>query len=207
MIDIAQHLQAVHREVSQPGEGEAQTVAVTLRRTYHADPADVWDALTTPERLARWFSPVSGDLRAGGSFQVEGNASGDILECAPPARLRLTYGGPESVVEVRLTAADDATILELDHQVPLSMAGSVAGSLYVGPGWDEAFLQLALYIAGETDPEPLGAATSPQAEGFSRQSVEKWIEVTRASGLATEDEIGAATEAALAQFAPETVSQ
>jgi hypothetical protein len=42
--------------------GDARTARI--RRRYDAPIADVWDACTDPERIARWFLPVSGDLRA-----------------------------------------------------------------------------------------------------------------------------------------------
>jgi uncharacterized protein YndB with AHSA1/START domain len=29
-------------------------------------PDDVWDACTNPERIPRWFLPISGDVGAGG---------------------------------------------------------------------------------------------------------------------------------------------
>ena len=44
----------------------------------------MWDACTDPERIGRWFLPVSGDLRLGGRYQLEGNAGGEILRCEPP---------------------------------------------------------------------------------------------------------------------------
>ena len=171
MIDLAQHLQAVHREVSHAGADD-EMVAVVMRRTYQAEIDDVWSAVTDPERVRRWFLPLTGDLRVGGSFQLEGNAGGDILDCARPDRLRVTFGGPDSVVELRLAAVDDGTTtLELDHRVPLAMAGSVAGSIFVGPGWDGAFLGLALYLAGEVADDPVAAANSPEAQEYSRRSV------------------------------------
>ena len=37
---------------------------------------DVWAAFASPDRLGRWFLPVSGDFRLGGSYQFEGNAGG-----------------------------------------------------------------------------------------------------------------------------------
>jgi hypothetical protein len=74
--------------------------------------------------------PISGDLRIGGTFQLEGNAGGEILACEPPRLLRVTFGGPTSVVEVRLTAEDGSgTVLELEHTVPIEMAQSGAGAL------------------------------------------------------------------------------
>ena len=207
MIDLAQHLQAVHREVSHTG-GDNEMVAVVMRRTYQADIDDVWSALTDPERVRRWFLPLTGDLRVGGSFQLEGNAGGDILDCSRPERLRVTFGGPDSVVELRLAAvAQGSTTLELDHRVPLAMAGSVAGSIFVGPGWDGAFLGLALFLAGEVADDPVAAANSLEAQEYSRKAVGSWVEVSARSGLASDDEIAGAKAMALSQYAPDMVDQ
>ena len=57
-----------------------------IRRPYEAAHEDVWDALTDPDRIVRWFLPVTGDLRPGGRFCLEGNASGDIVRCEPHRR-------------------------------------------------------------------------------------------------------------------------
>ena len=207
MIDLAQHLQAVHREVSHTG-ADNEMVAVVMRRTYQAEINDVWSAVTDPERVRRWFLPLTGDLRVGGSFQLEGNAGGDILDCARPDRLRVTFGGPDSIVELRLAAVDESTTtLELDHRVPLAMAGSVAGSIFVGPGWDGAFLGLALFLAGEVADDPVAAANSPEAQEYSRQSVDRWVDVSTRSGLASEDEIAGAKTMALAQYSPDMADQ
>ncbi|HWO60033.1 MAG TPA: SRPBCC domain-containing protein, partial [Umezawaea sp.] len=154
-----------------------------------------------PDRIKRWFLPVSGELRAGGTFQLEGNAGGDILTCDPPTLLKLTFGGPTSLVELRLTATgDEDTTLELAHTVPIEMAGSGAGALYVGPGWDGAFLALALFLDGETTDDPAAAANSPEAQEFSRRSVHAWAAAVETSGTATAAETTAATEMSLAQF-------
>jgi uncharacterized protein YndB with AHSA1/START domain len=204
MLDIARHLQAIQREVAQHEDGHTEMVAVVLRRTYPADIADVWEALTSPERLVRWFLPITGDLRPGGSFQLEGNAGGEILACEAPHRLRVTFGGPESVVELRLlSAGDDATTLELDHRVPLAMAGSVAGAIFVGPGWDSALMQLALYVSGESPTDPVAAADSPEVREFSRQSVTEWASASAGTGLASNEQIEEAKAMSLAQFAPD----
>jgi uncharacterized protein YndB with AHSA1/START domain len=204
MIDIASQLKAIHRAVGkQPIDG-GEGIGVLLRRSYNASIEDVWDALTDPDRIKRWFFPVSGDLRVGGSFQLEGNAGGDIRKCEPPRLLTVTFGGPTSVVELRLSADGDSdTVLELEHTVPIEMAGSGAGALYVGPGWDGAFLALDLFLRGEVSPDPVAAANSPEAREFSRQSVHAWTAVVESSGTATAAEIAAATEVSLAQFAPD----
>jgi uncharacterized protein YndB with AHSA1/START domain len=200
VIDLLEHINAIRRHVSRTGED----VSVLLTRSYGAPIEDVWDALTDPERIQRWLMPITGELKIGGSFQLEGNAGGEILECEPPSRFKVTFGGPTSLVEVRLTAGaeDETTELELDHTVPAEFAGGGVGALYVGPGWDGALLGLALYLAGETIEDPVAAASSPDALRFSERSVRRWTAVVRESGTATEDELSAATEASLAQFAP-----
>jgi uncharacterized protein YndB with AHSA1/START domain len=204
VIDIASHLKAIHREVGNRPTESGEVVSVSLRRSFNSPIEDVWDALTNPERMQRWFLPISGDLRVGGTFQLEGNAGGDIIECSPPRLLRLTFGGPTSLVELRLSPAGDSqTVLELEHTVPIEMAGSGAGALYVGPGWDGAFMALGLFLDGVVSDDPVAAANSPQGQEFSRQSVHAWAAAIESSGTASMNEIVAATEASLAQFAPD----
>jgi uncharacterized protein YndB with AHSA1/START domain len=207
MIDIARHLSAVHREVS--AKPETETVRVLLRRSYEAEVDDVWSAVTDPERVRRWFLPLTGDLRVGGAFQLEGHAGGDILDCEPPRLLRVTFGGPTSIVELRLTSGGErggTTVLELDHSVPLEMAGSAAGALYVGPGWDGAVLGLGLFLAGELIEDPVAMANSLEVQDFSLQSLRLWAAIARKSKSATEEEIAAATEVSAMQFAPDLVA-
>lgn len=211
MIDIANQLKAIHRTVEQltPADGSGERVSVLLRRDYNAAIDDVWEAFTQPDRIKRWFMPISGDLHVGGTFQLEGNAGGEILACEPPRLLRVTFGGPTSIVEVRLTAQGESdTTLELEHTVPIEMAQSVAGALYVGPGWDGALMGLDLFLRGEAIGDPVAAANSTEAQEFSRQSVHAWAEVVKGSGAATDEQLAVATEVSLAQFAPDlTTSQ
>jgi uncharacterized protein YndB with AHSA1/START domain len=203
MIDIPTQLAAIYRQAGlRPVDGGPDDVGVLLRRSYDAAIEDVWDAITDPDRVRRWFMPIDGDLRVGGSFQLQGNAGGDILECEPPRRLRVTFGGPTSIVEVRLTEAEATTTLELEHTVPLSMAQSIAGALYVGPGWDGALVGLDLYVRGEAPEDPVEAANSPEVIALNRESITFWAHAARAGG-ATEDEVAAGVAAATAQFAPD----
>jgi uncharacterized protein YndB with AHSA1/START domain len=203
MIDIINQLKAIHREVARRPTEDGEMVSVLVRREYDATVDDVWDAVTDPVRVKRWFMPLSGDLRVGGTFQLEGNAGGEILECRPPRRLRVTFGGPDSLVELRLTPqGEEQTALELEHTVPIAMAGSGAGALWVGPGWDGGFLGLDLYLRGEVAEDPVAAASSPEAIDFSRQSVHAWVAAIESSGTASAEEIAGAAEMSLAQFAP-----
>ena len=206
MIDIANQLNAIHRQVErQPtADGAGERVSVLLRRSYDTAAQDVWDAVTDPDRIKRWLMPISGDLRVGGSFQLEGNAGGEILACEPPRLLRATFGDPNSIVELRLTprGAGD-TVLELEHTVPIEIAQSGAGAMWVGPGWDGALLGLGLFLRGEAVGDPVAAANSPEARAFSKESVHAWAAVVEDSGTATAEQLAAATEVSLAQFAPD----
>jgi uncharacterized protein YndB with AHSA1/START domain len=204
MIDIPAQIGAIVRNVSRtPREDGGENVVVLARRTYAADPDDTWSALTDPARIARWFMPISGALEAGGNFQLEGNAGGDILECDRPNRFRVTFGGETSFVEVRLAPdGNGGTVLELEHTVPIEMAQSGAGAMWVGPGWDGALLGLGLYVAGEVADDPVAAASSPEAIAFSEQSVRAWASAVEASGTATPEQLAEAVEMSMAQFAP-----
>jgi uncharacterized protein YndB with AHSA1/START domain len=198
ILDIAQQIGAIRRDVAEVGD----LVRVRMDRRYPSPTDDVWEALTDPDRIRRWMMPISGDLRVGGHFQLEGNAGGEILQCEQPSVLRVTFGDPSSLVEVRLAAEGSDTVLTLEHTVPKAMAGGVAGALYVGPGWDGALLGLGLYLDGVVSEDPVAAASSPEAQDFSVASVAAWVAVLEAGGADAET-IAAAREAAMAQFAPD----
>jgi uncharacterized protein YndB with AHSA1/START domain len=212
-IDIQTQIGAIERSVARtPRDDGGENVTVVARRVYAADLADTWSALTDPSRIARWLMRISGDLRQGGHFQLEDMAGGSILECEPPHRFRVTYGDETSILEVRLTPQDDdATTLELEHSVPIEMAQSGAGALWVGPGWDGGLLALARHLAGE--PALIGlagvapsdpTAVSPEAVAFGRDSVRAWADAVTSSRTATDDQLAEAIEMSMAQFAPRT---
>lgn len=91
--------------------------------------------------------------------------------------------------------------------MPIEMAGSGAGALFVGPGWDGAFLALALFLEGEAIDDPVAAGNSPEAQEFSMHSVHAWVQAIESSGTATAEEIAAAAETSMAQFAPDAGNQ
>jgi uncharacterized protein YndB with AHSA1/START domain len=103
-IDVASQIGAVTREVSSRQHNGRPARVVVASRTYNTKMEDVWDAITNAERIPRWFLPVSGELRVGGRYQLEGNAGGEITRCEPPRHLALTweYGGDVSWVNVQL---------------------------------------------------------------------------------------------------------
>ena len=105
-FDIASEIEAINRTVGRRRIANGDGRSVVLRRSYDAPVEDVWDACSDPDRLKRWFGSVSGDLRLGGRFQIEGNAGGEILRCEPPRLLAVSwvYGdNPADEVELRLT--------------------------------------------------------------------------------------------------------
>src|ERR1700733_12167909 len=114
----------VARQVRSGSRDGTATKIVIARRTYLTDQVDLWDALTNPERIPRWFLPVSGELKAGGRYQLEGNAGGVIERCAAPESFAVTweFGAMMSWLEVTLApdgAAGGGTRLELAHEAPV----------------------------------------------------------------------------------------
>ena len=191
MIDIVHEIDAVQRAVGNGrlAAGEARTIR--LRRTYDAPIDDVWDALTNPERISRWFLPISGDYRVGGSYQLEGNAGGRIVACERPNRLLVTWGFAEmggdaamSELELRLTPdGDEATSFELVHTaiVP-DDAWALFGPGAVGVGWDQGLLGLALHLRGGSVDDPTAWQLSEEGRAFATRSSEAWGAASAAAG-------------------------
>ena len=92
-----------HRVENREHLGKPAVVAVAIR-IYDTTVEDLWEAVTAPERIARWFLPVEGDLKLGGRYQLKGNAGGTITRCEPPEALDLTWEimGGTSWVNLRL---------------------------------------------------------------------------------------------------------
>ncbi|KGM13696.1 SRPBCC domain-containing protein [Cellulomonas bogoriensis] len=200
MFDLPAEQTAIRRRVTREGEGPDEVVAVTVSRTFEADVEDVWDALTTRERLARWFSPVHGDLHVGGTYQIEGNAGGEVLVCERPSRVQVTFGAPDSIVDLHLAEGPDGTTVDLVHTMALPHVGSGAGALYVGPGWDGAVMGLGLHLRGVPIGDPLEMANSPAVVEFNAASIDRWVAVVEASGTADPQQVADAREAAVQQF-------
>ena len=68
--------------------------SVTFERTYPTVRDDLWQALTDPERVARWFAPISGELRPGGTVTAhfdDGDATFEVTECIAPERVSFNW--------------------------------------------------------------------------------------------------------------------
>jgi uncharacterized protein YndB with AHSA1/START domain len=209
MSDIVDQINHIRRQVGSRTVPEGDARTLVLRRTYDATVEDVWDACTDPERIGRWFLPVSGDLKLGGHYQLEGNAGGEILRCEPPQLLKVSWLFGEdsgfSEVELRLTAEDEAerTTVELEHVavVPPEMWDQF-GPGAVGVGWDLMMLDLGLHLSGDTIDDLAAWQESDEAREFMTRSSEAWGEAYGASG-APSDVVAAAVRSTTGFYAPE----
>lgn len=204
---------ATHRETGARRMPAGEGKTLLIRRTYDAPPEDVWDAITDPERLARWFLPVTGELRVGGTYQLRGNAGGKIVRCEPPRRLTLTWvisPNPSesdiSEVEVRLSPApDDGTVLELEHSAVIDPGfWARFGPGAAGVGWDLSLHALGHHLRGESlgDGGTEAWEASPAARSFIVASSEAWGAAFAASGAAP-DEVASAVANTTEFYAPD----
>ena len=182
MTDAAGASAETHREVRRRriAAGEARTTLI--RRRYAAPTGTVWDACTDPERLGRWFLPVTGEFRVGGTFALEGNAHGEILRCQAPHLLSLTWAyGDRPVDEVALRLSPDkdgGTVLELEHATVSGLVewdGQMLDVLPdVGAGWEMGLFALGMYLR---DGLPIVAAEferTPAVQDLAERSGRAW---------------------------------
>lgn len=179
-IDVAQYIGSLTREVStRPYEGKPARV-VTVARRYDTSQADLWEAITSAERIPRWFLPITGDLKPGGRYQLQGNAGGEILTCAPPRHLKITweYGGEISWVEVRIAKDGAGSTLTLEHA---THGGDEHWNQFgpgaTGVGWDLTLVGLSQHMttgSAKTAEEGMAWMMSENGKAFVRASSEAW---------------------------------
>ncbi|GAB2577332.1 SRPBCC family protein [Kribbella endophytica] len=190
MSDLIDQLNAVTRSLglTKIPAGDARTVV--LSRTYAAEIEDVWDALTTTDRLARWFLPVEGDLRVGGNYRLTDSTRGDILACEPPRLLRITwlYGEDAtaqdiSEVEARLAPEGPRTRLTLTHAaVVADESWTQYGPGATGVGWDLALLALNHHLNDHAI-DPTTWESTPEAKQAATHSSTAWGETAAITGI------------------------
>lgn len=196
-IDITEFIKGAKRQItSRDYQGKSARV-LTVTRSFATTEEDMWDALTTQSRLPKWFAPVTGDLSVGGRFQVEGNASGQVLSCDPPTAFQITweYGGDVSWVNLSLQGEGENTFLTLEHiaHVPEEMWG-VYGPGAVGVGWDLGFYGLYhhLQTKSEKPPEENEWVATEEGKRYVKGSSEAWAEASIEAGTPRDEATAAA---------------
>lgn len=102
---------------------------IRFERHLAYDALDVWDAITSPGRLADWWLPfdadITVDLREGGEMVFAGAPDGEpvtmtctILRLDPPHLFEHTHPAPGSTMRWEIEAVDTGCILRLAHFVP-----------------------------------------------------------------------------------------
>jgi uncharacterized protein YndB with AHSA1/START domain len=189
MIDVDHEISAVQRRVGDRALEAGAARVLTTSHSYDATLEELWDACTSAERIPRWFLPVSGDLRVGGRYQLEGNASGTIERCDPPRSFAATweYGGEVTWIEVRLQPEGDGrTRFTLEHVASVDNDRWLQyGPGAVGVGWDLALMGLGLHLATGAANDPAdGAAWMGSLEGveFITRSSRGWADASIAAG-------------------------
>lgn len=195
-MDFGKFEGARRREVRVDSRNGASVRVVALHRDFPVDQHALWNALTSAQCISDWLTPVSGDLRPGGRYQLEGNASGTIELCQPLAKFGVTweFGGNVSWVEVELAQLAAETALRLEHIMTIDDSSEEHwrkfGPGATGVGWDMSIVGLAAHLdpgcpsgvrkAGE---EWLG---TDDGKGFIRHCADKWREAHVASGESRE---------------------
>lgn len=198
-FDIAAHLGATQREVRNVTAEGQPAKDVVASRVYDTAVADLWDAVTDPERIKRWFGPVTGEFQLGGRFHVEGNASGTITACEPGRSFAGTweFGGYTSWIEVAVAPEGEKARLEIHHiahhpNPHWTQYGAGAG----GVGWELGLLGLSEHLkrpADDVRAEGMnGWETSDEAKELIRAASKDWGRAAIAGG----DEAEEATKAA-----------
>jgi uncharacterized protein YndB with AHSA1/START domain len=186
-IDIAVVLGLVVRAVHSFKKDGKPAASVTLTRLYDTDAEDLWDALTNPARIPRWFLPVEGNLTVGGKYQLKGNASGTITACTPPHKFAATweFGGNVTWIEVDVAAEIGKARLTLKHTAILEDHWQQFGPGAVGIGWDLALMGLREHLATGASADHAAFETwagSANGKEFISRSGEFWRAADVAGG-------------------------
>ncbi|MFD0523834.1 SRPBCC family protein [Paractinoplanes durhamensis] len=190
MPDVRQQISSVRRTLGSRSLEAGDARVSTISQVYDTDIDDLWTVVTTAERIERWFMPVSGELKEGGHYQLEGNAGGTVTSCDKPRGFEATweYGGEVSWITVRLSEAEGGTRFELEHVAHVKDEfWEQFGPGATGIGWDSGLLGLAMHLA-----DPAAVRPGPEelmawvAEGpgalFMRLSADAWAEASVADG-------------------------
>lgn len=157
--------------------------AVRVEDVYDTGIDDLWEACTTPERLARWVAEVRGDLRAGGTVHATfvSTATGPVRveACVAPHHLllRMCPGtSEETEIEAWLTAEGERTRLVVEER-----GLSVDKLHFYGAGWQVHLEDLGRHLDSGATAHPDGWSTERPSPAWQT----RWQELTPAYEPAT----------------------
>lgn len=142
--------------------------AVRVEDVFDTDVEDLWQACTTPERLARWLAQVDGDLRVGGTVQVVFTSTWTgavrVEVCDAPHHLLLTSQpgtDEEGQIEAWLTQEDGGTRLVVEERgLP------VPGLPFHASGWQAHLEDLGRSLELDGPVHPDGWSPEAGAAGW-----------------------------------------
>ncbi|ASR38277.1 polyketide cyclase [Prauserella marina] len=184
MTDKPDNAEVVRRAVGTRPLADGLGRVLSISRVYDTDIDDLWEACTDPARLRRWFLPVTGELRLGGRYHLEGNASGTVERCDPPNGFSATweYDGTSWIDVALTTESEGRTRFDLVHIAPETEHWEQYGPGAAGIGWDISLLRLAVHLSGsEVEPEEEWAATEG-GRRFMLEAGDSWCEADVVAG-------------------------
>lgn len=191
-MDFNDAIGAEYRVVKDAERDGQPARIVSVARVYETDSSDLWDAVTNPERLSRWFLPITGDLKLGGRYQLEGHAGGEIMKCDPPEFMEVTWECGESLswVSVRFTPDGSGTRLTLEHTMLKDEESEAHWKKYgpgaTGVGWDLGIAEMRIHLSNGNatiDQQEFHAwMASEPGKAFMRRSAAAWCEAHVAAG-------------------------
>lgn len=194
---IDSHLDAIKRHVRLFEKDGKPAASVQLARHFDVDPRALWHAVTSREEISDWFSPVSGDFTVGGSYAIQGNASGTIEACEPPTHVALTWEFAEDVswVDLRLDSESRSGVsLRLTHTSVLSPHWEQYGAGATGVGWEMSYLGLHLHLMhrNKITIDERAFTASQEGKQFIIASSQAWAHAATLAGTESETAIAAA---------------
>ena len=160
------------------------TGVVRIEKRYDTTIDDLWSAVVDPDRLARWYGRVQGDLRPGGIFHTrldpaDIDATGRVEACEPPHRLLVTTretveswrrgqgAAPfDQSVEATLTTEGTGARLVIEVRgLPLDLLAAY------GAGWQIHAENLSAHLSGG-GPIDVGARWQALLAGYRQLAAE-----------------------------------
>lgn len=140
--------------------GDPDGPALRVEQVLATSADDLWEAITSPERLGRWMADTTldGDPQVGVRYRIDfgdgAETTGTVTRCEPPRVLEVTWeleGEPDSLVRVEVSAegsaAGERARLVLDHRrLPVNQVHGHAA------GWQAHLATLAAQLLGAEPP-------------------------------------------------------